>query len=128
MSDEHRLYRKHWRAEDAAVARNEFRRAGGFVGIVGKCDNGDSVGAGELADQRDGLESIFTTRMTAAEVVGEQGAPAVGETDAAVEVLVQANDLVGVQAVGGDEALAARVLSMAYEPVDVFIAGNKGIF
>ena len=47
--------------------------------------------------------------MAAAEVVGEQCAPAGGEADAAMEVLVQFEDGFDIEAVGGDEALAAWV-------------------
>ena len=66
--------------------------AGGFAGVVGELDGGNAIGAGEFADEADGLEGVFAAGMAAAEVVGEQRAPAGGEADAAVEVLVQVED------------------------------------
>ena len=112
-SHQHGLFGEHWAAEDAAVAFDGVCWPGGFIGVVAQLDGGNAVGAGELADQADGLEGVLAARMTFAEVVGEQRAPASGEADAAVEVLMQADDLGGVETVGGDEALAARVLTAA---------------
>ena len=71
---------------------------------------------------------LLTARMAAAEIVGEQRAPTVREADAAVEIFVQANDFVDVKAVARDEALAARVLVVAHQPIDVLVAGDKWIF
>ena len=114
--------------EDAAVAGDEVGGAGGFAGVVGELDGGDAVGAGEFADQRDGLEGVFVAGVAAAEVVGEEGAPAGGETDAAVEVGVELGDGGGVEAVGGDEALGAGILAARIEPGDVLVAGEEGVF
>ena len=55
-------------------------------------------------------------------------APAGGETYAAVEVVVQVNDVADVEPVGGDEALAAGVLAALEEPGDVLVAGDEGVF
>ena len=118
--------------EGSAVAGDEVGGAGGLVGVVREFDGGDAVGAGEFADERDGVEGFLTGGRAAgvavAKVVGEEGAPAGGETDAAVEVVVEVDDGGGVEAVGGDEALGARILAALEEPGDVFVAGEKGIF
>src|ERR1700679_3456803 len=66
--------------------------------------------------------------MAVAEVVGEEGAPAGAETDAAVEVVVELDDGGGVEAVGGDEALGAGVLAAGLKPGDVLVAGEEGVF
>jgi hypothetical protein len=65
--------------------------------------------------------------VAVAEVVGEEGAPAGAETDAAVEVVVELDDGGGVEAVGGDEALGARVLAAGLKPCDVLVAGEEGV-
>ena len=115
-------------AEGVAVAGDFGGGAGGFAGVVGELDGGDAVGAGEFADERNGGEGVFVAGVAVAEVVGEQRAPAGGETDAAVEVLVEADDVVDVEAVGGDEALLARVFAALQQPGDVLVAGDEGIF
>ena len=114
--------------EDAAVAGDEVGGAGGFAGVVAEFDRGDAVGAGEFADERDGFEGVFVAGMAAAEVVGEERAPAGGETDAAVEVGVELGDGGGVEGVGGDEALGVRVFAAGFEPGDVLVAGEEGVF
>ena len=74
-----------------------------------------------------GSKAGFVARVAGAEVVGEQGAPAGAETDAAVEVGVEGEDLLDVEGVGGDEALGARVAAAGLEPGDVLVAGEEGI-
>ena len=75
-----------------------------------------------------GSKVVFAAGVAVAEVVGEQRAPAGGEADAAVEVVVQGDDVVDVEAVGGDEALAAGILAALQQPGDVLVAGDEGVF
>ena len=65
--------------------------------------------------------------MAAAKVVGEQGAPSGGEADAAVEVMVQLENLLHIQSIRRDEALLARVAATRLEPADVLVTGDDGV-
>jgi len=66
--------------------------------------------------------------MAAAKVVRQQRAPASGEADAAIEVFVQAENLLDIQAVRGDEALATGVAAAREQPADVLVAGEERVF
>jgi hypothetical protein len=68
--DEDRFFGEDGAVEDAAVAVDEVGWAGGFAGVVGEFDGGLAVGGGELADEGDGGERVFTAGVAVAEVVG----------------------------------------------------------
>ena len=77
--------------------------AHGFSGVVGEFDGGAAVGGDGLADEREGREGVVGGQ--AAEVVGQQRAPAERDADPALEAGMQFEDLVHVEAVGEDDEL-----------------------
>ena len=81
--DQHRLGGLRADAEHALVAGDLVGRAHRLAGVVGELDRGPAVGADRLADQAERRQRV--ARREAAEVVGQQRAPAEAELHAAVE-------------------------------------------
>ncbi len=71
------------RSEHAAVAFDFHRRAERLCVIIGKLDGWTAFDAGDFADQADGIEAAVAAGIAAAEIVGEQRAPARAEANAA---------------------------------------------
>src|SRR5579863_3819257 len=107
-----------------------------------------------LADQTDGVKSGAAAGVTAAEVVGEEGAPSSAEANAgsgdpfsliqevgggaeirgggarlnrAAKIGVEAEDLVHVEGVGRDDQFLFWVAAASLEPLYIFVAGHVGI-
>src|SRR5262249_18810480 len=141
-------------AKDAAVAGDLRGWAEGFLEIVRGLDRGRAFRVVQLTDHIEGIEGRIGSRAAIAEVVGQQGAPASAEADAALrqpffgiekiggtaeirwagaaanlsgKLRVQGEDGINVEGVRGDEEFLARVAGALLEPGDVLIAGKKGI-
>ena len=112
-------------AEDAAVAFGLVRRADGLERIVGELHGRAAVGGDHLADDGEGVEPAVGPQP--AEVVGEQGAPAVADAHAPREVAVDVLDGLHVQAIGEDDELVGGVLPAPLPPVDGQLAAGDGI-
>src|SRR3712207_2202219 len=106
-SHQHRLRALLAHMEHALVAFDLGLRPHGLGGIVGELHGGAPVRRDHLAHDGDGIEPAV--RREPAEIVGEQGAPAIADAHAAAEMAVDALDHVHVEAVGEDEIGRAHV-------------------
>ena len=66
--------------------------------------------------------------MATAKVVGQQRSPTGGESNAAVEIFVQAQNRLDVEPVRGDEAFAPGIAAARQQPADVFVSSDEGVF
>src|SRR5690606_27294774 len=73
--------------------------AGGLLRIVGKLHGRAAVRAGDLADERDGLQPVYVARRAALEIIGEVGAPAEGHAHLAPEMMIGFQDGVHIEPV-----------------------------
>jgi len=105
---------------------------------------------GNFADQADGIEPGAAAGIAAAEIVGEERAPASAEANAAAgspfaaivevggaakiadrnaagqssaKVSMQAEDVVDVEGIGSDDTFVMRIAAAGVQPCDVFISG-----
>src|SRR5580698_1124006 len=88
-------------SEHAAVTFDFHRWAESFRVIVGKLHGWAAFDAGDFADQANGIEAAVAAGVTAAEVVGEQRAPAGAETNTAA-----GSPLAAIIEVGGAAKIA----------------------
>src|ERR1700736_1028873 len=86
-------------AEHAQIAVDFRLNAGRLFRSVRELHRRPSIDRGHLADDRDRIEIAGTTRRTADEIVGEVGAPAETDADAAGEMLVGFRDRADIHAV-----------------------------
>src|SRR5271169_5859891 len=154
-SGDHGDVAKAFGAEHAAVTFDFFWRAERLGVVVGELDGGLAFDCGYLADQADGVKVGAARGITAAEIVGQQSSPTCAEANAAAsgplfriveiggaaevicrtgasrdrpaKVCVQAEDVIDVECVGGDDELVTRVSPATLEPLNIFVAGNVGI-
>src|SRR5277367_1730777 len=70
-------------AEHAQIALHFGWAAGGFFRIVRELYRGPPVDRGHLADDRDRIEVAGTIRRAADKIIGQVGAPAETDSDAA---------------------------------------------
>ena len=97
-------------------------RTGRLFQVVGQLDRRPAVGAGHLADQRNGIEPRVRDRCAIAQIVGEQRAPAEAQAHAAGEVAIGPLDAVDVQPVGEDQQLVPGILAHCLPPGDDLLA------
>src|SRR3954464_11512269 len=75
-------------AEHAQIAIDFRLDAGGLLRIVGQLHRGPPVDRRHLADDRDRIEIGRSIRCAADEIIGEVGAPAEADANAALEVVI----------------------------------------
>src|SRR5262249_58762039 len=97
----------------------------GLHGMVGELHRRPAVGGHHFADDREGVEP--TVAFEPPEIVGEQGAPAVADAHAAMEMFVDARYGVHVQTIGEDQQLLARVLMASLPPGDGDLSRLDGV-
>src|SRR5271169_1546099 len=138
------------RAEHAAVALDFRGRAEGFRIIVGKLYRRAALNAGNFADQADGVKPVIAAGIAAPKIVGQQRSPTGTEADAtarspflsiveigraaeipdgspagesSTKISVQAEDVVDVECIGGDDKFVVRIAAAGLQPFDIFIPG-----
>src|SRR5580693_132487 len=143
------------RTEHSAVALHFGERAERLGVIIGKLHGRAAVRTRHFADQTDGIESAAALRIAAAEIVGQQRAPAGAEANTptgdplaaidkigrgaeiggcrtvhqyATKVGMQAQYVVDIERVGSDDEFARRVSTVRLQPGDIFVPGRIGTF
>ena len=71
-------------AEHALIALDLVGGTERFLKVVGEFHRRVAIGVVELADKIYGIEGVAALRIAVAKIIGQQGAPACAETDAAL--------------------------------------------
>src|SRR5581483_10396093 len=151
---EHRRLRYSCHTKYTPVPLSFLRIAQRLRIVVGQFDGGAAFRFGKLANQAHWIEALPILWIAVAKVVGKQRAPAGAEANATVrnpaigitevlggtevlrrrsvaqgagEIGMQAENLLHIECVGGNEPLLARVAPVPLKPRDVFVASDVGI-
>src|SRR5271170_733844 len=143
------------RSKDPHVALDLLSRTERLPIVIGKLDCRPAIGVVELADQACRIEGVIAARVTVAEIVRQQSAPACAEADAPLrkplflvekiagivkirgrgpiaqgssKIRMKTEDLVHIERIRRDEELLLRIAAAGCEPCNVFIARNEWIF
>src|SRR5579864_1272694 len=149
--DQHGNVRDSDGSEDTAITFNLRRRAHRFGIVVRQFYGGASFDFVHLADEAKGIEASAGIGIAPAKIVRQQRSPTGAEANSlagdpltqvrkvvrtpeildghsrlqrATEIRMQAQDVVNVETVGGDEQFFPGVAASGFEPRDVFVAGN----
>src|SRR5260221_12504332 len=98
--------------------------AGGFFRIVREFHGRPAVDRRSLADDRDRVEIDRTVWRASDEIIGQVGAPAEADANAAGKMTVGLFDRSDVHGVGKNQKLLPGIAALLFPPLDDFFAGR----